>query len=34
VKLLAASSIDLGAPGRDAVYGHGLPKLNDGCRNR
>jgi len=33
-KSLAASSTDLGAPGRDAVYGFGLPKLNDGCRNR
>jgi hypothetical protein len=34
MKSLAASSADLGAPGRDAVYGYGLPKLNDGCRNR
>jgi hypothetical protein len=34
VKSLAASSTDLGAPGRDAVYGYGLPKLGAGCRNR
>jgi hypothetical protein len=34
MKSLAASSTDLGAPGRDAVYGYGLPRLNDGCRRR
>jgi hypothetical protein len=34
MKSLAASSTDLGAPGRDAVYGFGLPRLNDGCRRR
>jgi hypothetical protein len=34
MKALVESSADLGAPGRDAVYGYGLPKLKDGCRTR
>ena len=34
IKALAASSTDLGAPGRDPVYGYGLPTLKDGCGNR
>jgi hypothetical protein len=34
VKALADASTDLGATGRDAVYGYGLPKLKDGCAPR
>jgi hypothetical protein len=34
VKALADASTDLGAPGRDAVYGYGLPVLKDGCGTR
>jgi hypothetical protein len=30
---LATSATDLGAPGRDAVYGYGLPKLTGSCGN-
>jgi hypothetical protein len=34
VKSLVSSSTDLGVPGRDDVYGHGLPRLGEGCRAR
>jgi hypothetical protein len=31
VQGLAKSATDLGAPGRDAIYGHGVPKLGNSC---
>ncbi|MDP3740489.1 MAG: S8 family serine peptidase [Hyphomonadaceae bacterium] len=34
MKALVESSADLGAPGRDVVYGYGLPILKDGCGTR
>lgn len=34
VRALARSTMDLGAPGRDSVYGYGLPKLRETCPER
>ncbi len=34
MRALARSTRDLGAPGRDSVYGYGLPKLRESCQEQ